>query len=202
LKFRQHALAHHWCRGEGLEIGAAAHNPFGLRTRNVALCEPFYERTQIELCGEAAAIDIEASAERIPLDDVSQNFVISSHVVEHLPNVIGAFLEWNRLLAPGGICFIIHPLRNALPGDESRALTPLRHYLEDYEKGYDRDTHPLDGVTGGRGGHYHVAEPGNLIQLVETLDVRSMLAWDLVDSEAVDTKVGNGFTLVFRKRVR
>ncbi len=34
MKFIEHALAHQWCRGEGLEIGAAAHNRFGLLTRN------------------------------------------------------------------------------------------------------------------------------------------------------------------------
>ena len=38
--FREHALAHQLLDGlTGLEIGAAAHNPFGLRTRNVALPE-------------------------------------------------------------------------------------------------------------------------------------------------------------------
>jgi hypothetical protein len=32
MKFREHALAHKFLDGlKGLEIGAAAHNPFGLR---------------------------------------------------------------------------------------------------------------------------------------------------------------------------
>ena len=200
MKFPEHALAHRWCRGVGIEIGAAAHNPFGLRTRNVALREPFYEQAQIDMCGEAAAIDIEASAERIPLEDGSQDFVLSSHVAEHLPDLLRALIEWDRLIRPGGICFLIHPLRNALPGDESRPLTSIEHYLQDYEQAHDRQTHPLDGVTGGAGGHYHVAEPERLIRLVEIAGERGLLDWELVDTEQVDTKVGNGFTLVFKKR--
>lgn len=52
MKFIEHALAYHWCRDEGLEIGAAAYNPFGLLTRNVALREAFYDQAQVDLCGE------------------------------------------------------------------------------------------------------------------------------------------------------
>ncbi|MDM0001801.1 class I SAM-dependent methyltransferase [Variovorax sp. J22P240] len=199
MKFIEHALAHRWCLGEGLEIGAAAHNPFGLRSRNVALREAFYEQAQIDMCGEVAPIDIEASADEIPLDGGSQDFIISSHVVEHLPNPVRAFLEWNRLLRPGGICFIIHPLPSAFPGDESRPLTTTEHYLEDFDKAHDRSTHPLEGVNGGVGGHYHVASAESLDQLVHALNARALLAWERVDMEAVDTKVGNGFTLVYRK---
>lgn len=199
MKFQQHALAHRWCQGKGIEIGAAAHNPFGLRTRNVAMHEPFYEQAQRDMCGEVAPIDIEASAESIPLPDASQDFVLSSHVLEHLPDAVRALLEWNRLLCVGGICFIIHPLRHALPGDEFRPLTTTTHYLEDYENACDRETHALDGVTGGAGGHYHVATPESLGGLIDELNARKLLAWTQVAVEHIDTKVGNGFTLVYRK---
>lgn len=199
MKFNEHALAHHWCRGEGIEIGAAAHNPFGLRTRNVGLHEPFYEQAQFEMCGEVAAIDIGASAESIPLADASQDFVVSSHVVEHLPDTVRALIEWNRLLKPGGICFIVHPLRTALAGDERRPLTTIAHYLEDHERAHDRDTHPLDGVVGGVGGHYHVASAESFSEFVDVLNARSLLSWERVAMEPIDSKVGNGFTLVYRK---
>lgn len=199
MKFNEHALAHHWCQGEGLEIGAAAHNPFGLRTRNVALREPFYERAQFEMCGEVATIDIVASAESIPLDNASQDFIVSSHVIEHLPDPVRALIEWDRLLKPGGICFIVHPLRTAMAGDEQRQLTTVEHYLEDYERRHDRDTHPLESVTGGVGGHYHVASAESFGELVNVLNARSLLSWEQVAMEPRDTKVGNGFTLVYRK---
>jgi SAM-dependent methyltransferase len=199
MKFKEHALAHLWCQGEGIEIGAAAHNPFGLRARNVGLREPFYEQAQRELCGEVAAIDIEASAESIPLHDASQDFVLSSHVLEHLPDPIRALVEWDRLLRRGGICFIIHPLRHALPGDESRPLTTTAHYLDDFAHARDRQSHALDGVTGGAGGHYHVATPESLGELIQALNDSALLSWTQVAVEAIDSKVGNGFTLVYRK---
>lgn len=199
MKFNEHGLAHQWCLGEGLEIGAAAHNPFGLRTRNVALHEPFYEQAQFEMCGEVAPIDIEATAESIPLSDASQDFIVSSHVVEHLPDLVRALIEWHRLLKPGGICFIVHPLRTALKGDERRPLTTVEHYLEDYQHAYDRTTHPLEGVVGGVGGHYHVASAESFNELVDVLNARALLSWECVAMEPRDTKVGNGFTLVYRK---
>ncbi len=43
LFFRESALAHRYCRGTGLEIGGAAHNPFGLNTLNVDM--PFLRWT-------------------------------------------------------------------------------------------------------------------------------------------------------------
>lgn len=120
-------------------------------------------------------------------------------MLEHLPDPIRVLIEWDRLLRPGGICFIIHPLRNALPGDESRPLTTTAHYLEDFGNARDRQTHSLDGVVGGAGGHYHVATPESLGELVEVLNARSLLAWTQVAVEVIDSKVGNGFTLVYRK---
>jgi SAM-dependent methyltransferase len=199
MKFKEDPLAHRWCQGEGIEIGAAAHNPFGLRARNVALREPLYEQHQHDMCGEVAPIDIEASAESIPLPDASQDFVISSHLLEHLPDPIRALIEWDRLLRPGGICYIIHPLRIALPGDRSRPVTTTAHYLEDFENARTRLTHSLDGVPDGVGGHYHVATPDSLSELIAELNARSWLAWVQVAREEIDGKVGNGFTLVYRK---
>lgn len=77
-------------------------------------------RRRSTCAARVALIDIKASADAIPLDDASQDFIVSSHVVEHLSNVVRALVEWDRLLKPGGISFIIHPLRNAFPGDELR----------------------------------------------------------------------------------
>jgi SAM-dependent methyltransferase len=110
-----------------LEIGAAAHNPFGLRTRNVALPEAneFYAELSREEIIVPAAVDIWAPGDNIPVPDRSEDFVISSHLVEHLPNLIAAFIEWDRILRDGGYVFMIVPLKGALPADKSRELTPL-----------------------------------------------------------------------------
>lgn len=203
MKFPEHHLAHSLLDGlRGLEVGAASHNPFGLSTRNVAPREGYehYARAQTETMGEAAPADVDiwATAEAIPVPDDSEGFVISSHVVEHLPNVIATFREWDRIVRTGGYVFMIVPLRNAHPGDVSRPITPLEHFIEDYRSGASLDTHSTSDVPGGRMGHYHVFSPDTLLAVVDWMNAEVLIDWKLVARENVDTKVGNGFTLAFR----
>lgn len=202
--FREHPVAHALLDGlSGLEIGAAAHNPFGLRTRNVALPEgyEFYaEHQRREMGVEPAPVDIWASADHIPVPDASEDFVISSHVVEHLPNVIGAFLEWDRIVRDGGYVFMIVPLKGALPADDSRELTPLAHCVEDAYLKRTLDTHPIAAVPGGKAGHYHTFTPDSLLQVVEWMRINRFCEWEPVAREDIDRKVGNGFTLAFKVR--
>ena len=203
--FREHALAHQLLDGlTGLEIGAAAHNPFGLRTRNVALPEAneFYAELSREEIIVPAAVDIWAPGDNIPVPDRSEDFIISSHLVEHLPNLIAAFIEWNRILRDGGYVFMIVPLKGALPADKSRELTPLSHFVDDYNQKITLDTHPTDGVPGERAGHYHTFTPDSLLDVVHFMNQKGLGEWTLVAREDVDTKVGNGFTLVFKVRHR
>ena len=203
--FREHALAHQLLDGlTGLEIGAAAHNPFGLRSRNVALPEAneFYAEYSRGEIIVPAAVDIWAPGDSIPVPDRSEDFVISSHLVEHLPNLLAAFIEWDRILRDGGYVFMIVPLKGALPADSSRELTPLSHFVEDYNQKITLDTHPTDGVPGERAGHYHTFTPDSLLEVVHFMRQKGLCAWTLVAREDVDTKVGNGFTLVFKVRHR
>ena len=203
--FREHALAHQLLDGlTGLEIGAAAHNPFGLRSRNVALPEAneFYAEYSRGEIIVPAAVDIWAPGDSIPVPDRSEDFVISSHLVEHLPNLLAAFIEWDRILRDGGYVFMIVPLKGALPADNSRELTPLSHFVEDYNQKITLDTHPTDGVPGERAGHYHTFTPDSLLEVVHFMRQKGLCAWTLVAREDVDTKVGNGFTLVFKVRHR
>lgn len=199
--FPEHWLAHELLDGlRGLEIGAAAHNPFRLTTRNVASPEgaEFYAEEQRAMGVEAARVDIWAMGDRIPVLDRSEDFILSSHVLEHLPNVIAAFLEWDRIVRDGGYVFMIVPLKDALPQDALRELTPLAHFIECSRRGWTLDTHPTDGVPGGRMGHYHTFTPDSLTDVVDWMRAQGLCDWELVAREDVDSKVGNGFTLVFR----
>jgi SAM-dependent methyltransferase len=198
--FPEHALAHRLLDGlHGLEIGAAAHNPFGLHTRNVAPLEDFeFYATYSERQGiPAQPVHIWATADKIPVDDGSEDFVISSHVVEHLPNLAAAFLEWDRVVRVGGYIFMIVPLRDALEDDRQRPITPLAHHIEDFYRQYTLDTHPLEGNV-GRMGHYHVYTAESLLAVVDWMRRKGLCDWELVAREDIDTKVGNGFTLAFR----
>lgn len=202
--FKEHALAHTLLDGQtGLEIGAAAHNPFGLQTRNVAIQEgyEFYaEHQRHEMGVEPTPIDIPASADDIPVPNGSEDFITSSHVVEHLPNLIATFQEWDRIVRGGGYVFMIVPLKVALVQDVSRPLTTLEHFVEDYNLGMTLDTHPVEGVPGGKMGHYHTFTPDSLIEVVQWMHKNKLCDWKLVAREDIDSKVGNGFTLAFKVR--
>ena len=203
--FPEHWLAHELLDGlSGLEIGAAGHNPFGLKTRNVATVEgyQFYAAEQRAMGVEPAPVDIWASGDNIPVPDRSEDFILSSHVVEHLPNTIAALLEWDRVVRDGGYVFMIVPLKGALAEDAGRELTPLSHFLECYHRRWNLDTHPIDGVPGGRMGHYHTFTPDSLTDVVDWMRATRLCDWELIAREDVDSKVGNGFTLVFRVRHR
>ncbi len=203
LVFPEHRLAHELLDGlHGLELGAAAYNPFGLQTRNVAAREghEFYAEEQRALGTEPARVDIWAAGDSIPVPDHSEDFIISSHVVEHLPNLVAAFLEWDRIVRDGGYVYMIVPLKGALPQDADRELTPLAHFIECYRRGWTLDTHPIDGVPGGRMGHYHTFSPDSMTDVVDWMRENGLCRWELVAREDVDSKVGNGFTLVFQVR--
>ena len=201
--FPEHWLAHELLDGlTGLEIGAASYNPFGLATRNVATLEghEFYAEEQRAMGVEPARVDLWASGDQVPVPDQSEDFILSSHVLEHLPNVIAAFREWNRIVRDGGYVFLIVPLKGALRADEPRALTSHAHFVECYREGFTLDTHPTEGVPGGRMGHYHTFTPDSLEDVVDWMRSERLCDWELVAREDVDSKVGNGFTLAFRVR--
>ena len=201
MRFREHALSHRLLDGlSGLEIGGAAHNPFGLDARNVAPVEGFEASALVqEGMGERPApVDLWGFADAIPVPDGSQGFVVSSHVVQHLPDLASAFLEWDRVVRAGGIVLMIAPRRDALEQDAERPVTTLDHFLEDLRVRKTLDTHALDGVPGGRMGHYHVLTPESVLELVSWLNRAGAIRWETAAREDVDGKVGNGFCLAFR----
>ena len=53
--------------------------------------------------------NIVADMSNIPLDDCTQNFIISSHSLEHTDNTIDTLREWYRLLKVGGKLGIMVP---------------------------------------------------------------------------------------------
>lgn len=198
--FPEMPLAHKYCIGQGIEFGAAAHNPFGLRgSINVAPADDFdfYKYHQIKMCGQYAEIDIEAEAHDVPLPDESQDYIISSHVIEHIPNPIAAFLEWNRFLKPDGIIFMIVPKRDAHPPDKLRPISTLEEIIEAYEQNYTVDTFPDPTID--RRGHYFVYKVLLVMEIIAYCNLELGFNWKTVRTEDSDSKVGNGFTVIARK---
>lgn len=78
---------------------------------------------------------IVAPAHRIAeLGDRSQDFVIASHLLEHVKDPIATLAEWHRGLKRGGTLYLVIPdMRGTF--DVSRERTPLLHLIADHEAG-------------------------------------------------------------------
>ncbi|RNC65999.1 MAG: methyltransferase domain-containing protein [Desulfuromonadales bacterium] len=189
--FRESALAHAYCRGKGLEIGGAAHNPFGLDALNVDMSDRLdteFKLEEIKICGTALAVDVVAPGDDIPLPDGSQDFVVSSHVLEHFPDPVKALLEWDRLLRPGGIIFAIVPHKERTM-DRDQPRTTLTHMVDDF----------IGAAEGDFIGHYHFWITEDLLELVLWMIETLEMTWKIEAIADADDKVGNGFTIVVRK---
>jgi SAM-dependent methyltransferase len=181
-----------YCVGKGIEIGASSYNSFGLDTQNVDVKDeryPIYEAEQMGQAGVVTPVDIVADAAKIPLPDESVDFVISSHVLEHLFDPIGALLEWNRVVKRHGIIFMIVPHKERT-FDKDRDRTPLSHLIDDFSS---------DKKLTGDQDHTHVWITEDIIVLVYYMIYRKGMTWKLEKIEDVDSKQGNGFTIVIRK---
>ncbi len=191
MKFAEMALSHRYCVGKGIEIGAAAHNPFNLKDCiNVAPKEDesFYRQSQMDMCDEAAKIDLYGYANDIPVEDNSYDYVISSHVLEHVPDAIGAFLEWDRVVRNNGTIFMIVPKRNALKSDIGRPLSCIGDFVAAHKK----------ETAMWANSHVWVFSLNVLTELIGFCNREYGIKWEIIETEETDSKVGNGHTVVCR----
>lgn len=181
---------------KGLEIGGTLDNAFNLNALNV--CPERFKDSE----GEGRClIDIDAYGDDIPVEDNSQDFVFSSHVAEHMPNLIKALIEWNRVVRNNGYVVMIVPHRDARVLDRPKPLTSWNHILEDYELNHTVDTHPYDESIGDYlGGHYHVFTMLTFTAIIRRTCEMFNLNWELVSSEPQDSIHGNGFFLAYKIR--
>lgn len=187
------ALAHALCNGRGIEIGGSAHNPFGLDSLNVdytADMDTVYKRAEVKLCGRALPVDIVASGDILPLPDNSQDFVVSSHVLEHFPDPFRALIEWDRVTKVGGVIFAIVPHKERT-FDAPRERTTLQHLIDDWHHGATEGSAPHD--------HYHVWVTEDIVEAIDWLRANAGVKWEWLAVEDSDDKVGNGFTVAVRK---
>ncbi|MFH2000704.1 MAG: cobalamin-dependent protein [Planctomycetota bacterium] len=196
IQFREMPLAKRYCCGQGLEIGASVQNPFGLPSKNVDLpcVAEVFAKHQETLAHDHVPVDIEAPADDIPVPDGSHDYVIHSHVLEHLPDPIKGLREWDRVVRPGGVIFMIVPHMERTI-DRYWPRTPLKHVIEDFRKGTTLKDEPRIP-----GAHYHYWITEDVVEIIEWMNHERLVNWEIVEVEDVDSKVGNGFTVVCRKR--
>jgi len=164
----------------GIEIGASAHNEFGLRAINVDLyagMDTPYKREERALCGRMRPIDLVAPGDDVPLRDEAVDFVFASHVIEHFPDPIRALEEWCRVARRRVVLVVPHRDRTF---DAGRDLTTTEELLERHGSGFTS--------TGDK--HWSVWTRESF------LDMCAAAGFPVVDSLDPDDKVGNGFMVV------
>jgi SAM-dependent methyltransferase len=186
-KFKESATAHRYLDGlKGIEIGGSAHNAFGLDTINVdryESMETIYKKAEFELCGEKMKVDILAEGHILPFADKSFDFVINSHVLEHIYDPIAALIEWKRVARQYIFCVIPHKDRTF---DRHRPLTTWKELLE-------RHHNPQKDNTDT---HWTVWTTQSFLEMIPELNKISP-GFQLLEYLDVDDKVGNGFTIIF-----
>ena len=70
----------------------------------------------------------------LPFHDHSLDYVLASHVLEHVANPVAALAEWYRVVRPGGIIYLIVPDRRAT-WEHRRERTTVDHMLDDFVRG-------------------------------------------------------------------
>jgi SAM-dependent methyltransferase len=160
-----------YLKGTGIEIGAL-HNPMPVNPDRASV--RYVDRVPLEeqrrhypeLAGyPLVQPDIVAEADQLPMvKDESQDFVIANHLLEHLPDPIGALKEWYRILRPAGILFLALPDKR-LTFDKDRPRTTLAHLVADHQ----------DRGRASRAGHCE--EYSRLVHKKTGDD----LAWDVAD---------------------
>lgn len=119
------------------------HHPYpigfpGIEVKYVDRWEPDENRALFPELGDEAPFprpDIVSNldVDRLkPLEDRSQDFVIASHVLEHMADPLGLLGEIYRVVRPGGTALILLPDRR-LTFDSKRPATPLDHLVVEYE---------------------------------------------------------------------
>lgn len=126
-------------RGRGLELGAL-HVPLDLSSSGVEevryvdrmpeekLREHYPELRQLPL----VHVDIIDDAGVLSsIADNSLDFIIANHLIEHMPDPIGAILCWLGKLRPEGLLYMAVPDKRRT-FDRARPLTTLEHLIADH----------------------------------------------------------------------
>ena len=174
-------LARQWLGGmRGVEIGGSAQNDFGLDVLNVdryAAQDTVYKEAERDAWGRARPVDVVARGDALPFADASQDFVLASHVIEHIPDPIAALREWVRVARR--YVFLVVPHRDRT-FDRDRPLTPLAELVERHEAGLQSDEDR----------HWTVWVGESFLELCRQLGLA------VVDYRDPDCRGGNGFVVV------
>jgi SAM-dependent methyltransferase len=136
--FRRETLATLFLRGEGIEVGALDHPlylPERIRVKYVDLMPLETLKKTFPHLNIIKGPDIVDDGEKLTkVPDLSQDFVIANHFVEHSQDPIGTIKNFLRVLRPGGILYMALPDKR-FTFDIGRPSTPFEHILKDHIEG-------------------------------------------------------------------
>jgi ubiquinone/menaquinone biosynthesis C-methylase UbiE len=125
----------------GLDVGcgtgrllAFLHDAWpGLRLTGIDLSVPYLTEAR-RLIGRTARVKlIEAAAEKLPFDDVSFDFVVSSFLFHELPSEVRrkTIAEMTRVVKPGGLIVIIDSIQKGDQPAWTGLLDLFPHYFHE-----------------------------------------------------------------------
>jgi predicted SAM-dependent methyltransferase len=151
LRWLENRLLRGHLRGRGIEIGALW-RPFSLREAARAWYVDYLLPDQVsvvysELDLPVVRVDVVADAAQLPFAPATLDFIIASHLLEHLPFPLVALRHWYDLLAPNGALLLRIPDKR-FTFDHRRRRTCITHLVEEYEhpENFDRRAHFVEWV--------------------------------------------------------
>lgn len=203
LRWAENKRMARYLRGRGVEIGALWRKfpvPSQARVWYVDRDQPRdLHEDYPEVEQELVVPEVVADAADLPFGDGSLDFIIASHVMEHMPFPLAVMRHWYRILAPGGVLLLKIPDKR-YTFDIKRQRTPLQHLIaEDMDAAsFDKRAHFrdwLEKVMGLPSGseqceqevdrlmgidysiHYHVWTEEDVRALIEYSRVDMKLNW-------------------------
>ena len=116
----RHRLIALWIDAHARDLGrrtlhCAPERPVAQKLRLVST-----EYKSLDLSG--GEVDFQADLTDLPFEDGRWDFLVCSHVLEHIPDDRAAISEITRVLSPGGKALIVVPRRAGGPTDEHASL--------------------------------------------------------------------------------
>jgi SAM-dependent methyltransferase len=208
LRWMENQILRRHLRGTGIEIGALWRRfPVPSRARVWYLDREATEGLQEHYTDIKKFVrpNVVADAVELPFAAGQLDFIIASHVLEHLPLPLPALKRWHDSLAPSGALILRVPDKR-FTTDAPRQRTTLEHLLEETahpERSNDRshfenwvehiyhttptqphfETSVLDLIKSGYSIHYHVWTDEDVQQIIDytisawKLEWRPLIFW-------------------------
>ncbi|CAG1771071.1 putative S-adenosylmethionine-dependent methyltransferase [uncultured bacterium] len=135
-------LASRFLCGNGIEIGAG-HNPVQVdpscdvkyvdKLSSKEFRDAFPELPDPRITEADIIADVAKDGLRV-IADSSVDFIIASHILEHLPDPLGFLKECYRVLRNEGVIYLAIPDKN-FTFDKDRERTKLEHIIKDFRNG-------------------------------------------------------------------